>query len=659
MSWIQKLYETHAAIPPDEASVPESHITVKAHIEVVLDAKGNFKRAKVIDKSDSTTVIPCTEESGAKAGIKPKTHPLCDRLQYLAGDFRDFGGEVTSGFKNIPGEPYESYVAQLRTWVEASPHEFTKAILAYVSSGCLIADLVRPEFRLLPLAEGKFVKKKSKGDEDRFPIWSVLATGQLPENAVVRWRVEIPGQPASGTWEDQSLIDNWSAYYPQAITLKDTCMVSGDNASLASLHPAKLRHAGDKAKLISANDKSGFTFRGRFTDPDGQQACGVGYEVTQKAHSALRWLISRQGFRNGTQVFVTWAVSGKRIPPPLVESSDWMDEVSTAFSEEDSCGGGAAIDHSRDVGQGFAQRLNRYMAGYRAQIDPTEDIVVMGLDSATLGRMSITYYRELLGSEFLARLENWYSTMAWPQRLAGEEKPKGKGKTKRRISWQTCAPGPRNIAETAYCRRLDDKLRRTTVERLLPCIIDGRELPRDLIESCVRRAANRVGMEHWEWEQALGVACAMFKGYHSRHGNIDERRMYEMTLEKERDTRDYLFGRLLAIAERIEEMALYVAGESRPTTAARLMQRFADHPCSTWRTIRLALQPYIQRLQSTRGGFLHNMQRLLDEVTCLFRSGDFESDRALAGEFLLGYHCQRQVWTKDRDNKIETEGEKE
>ncbi|WLE98107.1 MAG: type I-C CRISPR-associated protein Cas8c/Csd1 [Candidatus Electrothrix communis] len=35
---------------------------------------------------------------------------------------------------------------------------------------------------------------------------------------------------------------------------------------LTASHPAKVRHTGDKAKLISANDMAGFTFRGRFTD---------------------------------------------------------------------------------------------------------------------------------------------------------------------------------------------------------------------------------------------------------------------------------------------------------------------------------------------------------------------------------------------------------
>ena len=86
-----------------------------------------------------------------------------------------------------------------------------------------------------------------------------------------------------------------------------------------------------------------------------------------------------------------------------------------------------------------------------------------------------------------------------------------------------------------------------------------------------------------------------------------------MTLEEDNRSRDYLYGRLLAIAERIEEIALSVGGENRPTTAARLMQRFADRPSPTWRNIELGLQPYMQRLQSSRPGFLTNRKKELDE----------------------------------------------
>lgn len=129
-----------------------------------------------------------------------------------------------------------------------------------------------------------------------------------------------------------------------------------------------------------------------------------------------------------------------------------------------------------------------------------------------------------------------------------------------------------------------------------------------------------------------------------------------MTLETDRISRDYLYGRLLAIAERIEEIALNVAGEKRPTTAERMMQRFADYPFSTWKTIETALRPYMDRLQSKRAGFLHNMRTLLDEVMNLFVAEEFCQDNKLSGEFLLGYHCQRQIL---RNNKSSEQADQE
>lgn len=656
MSWMQKLYETHGTLArlslanAESVSVPESHSTARAHIEITLDRDGAFSRASVIDKADATTVIPCTEASAARAGSRPVPHPLCDALQYVAVDFRTFGGVVTSGFAKEDDQPHKDSLEQLRQWVAAAPHPKTVLILKYLEGGAVIADLVRQ--RVLPLdANGKIASAKTPETAD-WPLWAVLPAGQSADKAVVRWRVEIPGDLTPGVWEDQSLLDNWSAYYPTTIDTMGLCMVSGDVIALTSLHPAKLRHAGDKAKLISSNDSSGFVFRGRFTDSGGTQACGVGYGVSQKAHSTLRWLIARQGYRNDSQVFVSWAVSGAPTPCLIDDSPDWLDEPIDMDA--------AAIagpDYTRDAGQSFALRLNNYIAGYAAKLDPTECIVVMGLDSATPGRMSVIYYRELLGSEFLKRLKSWHKDMAWPQRVFAKQKGKDKKQGAPVAPWRECAPTPKTIAEAAYGRRLDDKLKRATVERLVPCIVDGREPPTDLVESCVRRAANRPGFkEQWEWEQVLGVACAMYKGRYARHAKIEQRRTYDMALEPERTSRDYLYGRLLAVAERIEEMALYVAGEDRPTTAARLMQRFADHPCSTWRSIEMALQPYMQRLQASRGGFLHNMRTLLDDIVQSFQGDDFTSGQGLTGEFLLGYHCQRQAWKKDKSNAAETEG---
>jgi CRISPR-associated protein Csd1 len=409
----------------------------------------------------------------------------------------------------------------------------------------------------------------------------------------------------------------WASYDASAKATPGVCMVTGETGvELALSHPKRIRHAGDGAKLISANDGSGYTFRGRFTDDTGQQACSVGYEVTQKAHNALRWLIQRQAYRNGDQAIVSWAVGGAPIPDPFGSSLTLL--LAGGDATELS-----AVIADTDTGQAFAKRLNLAMKGYRARLGPTEDIVVMGLDSATPGRMAITFYRELTGSEFLARIERWHSDFAWHQNF---------GKDKHFVG----APAPHDIAEAAYGRRLDDKLKKATIERLLPCIVDGQAFPRDLLESTIRRACNRVGLERWEWEKCLGIACGLYRGAFKNEG-------YEMTLETDRRSRDYLYGRLLAVAEHIESRALYVAGEKRDTMASKLMQRFADRPASTWRIIEPALKPYISRLRAKRAGFMFEMDKLLDEIIPGFIGDDFLDDSKLSGEFLLGYHCQRQV----------------
>ena len=111
-----------------------------------------------------------------------------------------------------------------------------------------------------------------------------------------------------------------------------------------------------------------------------------------------------------------------------------------------------------------------------------------------------------------------------------------------------------------------------------------------------------------------------------------------MALDPNRKTRDYLYGRLLALADSLEEWALSEAKENRSTNAARLMQRFAERPYSTWRTIELSLTPYKARL----GGKSKKRQRMIDEVIASFNGNDFTNDKRLSGEFLLGYHCQRE-----------------
>ena len=128
-----------------------------------------------------------------------------------------------------------------------------------------------------------------------------------------------------------------------------------------------------------------------------------------------------------------------------------------------------------------------------------------------------------------------------------------------------------------------------------------------------------------------------------------------MPLNRNSTSRDYLYGRLLAVAEHIESIALRASDTNRPTTAYRLMQRFSSRPYSTWLTIHQQLNPYMRQLKTQRTKFLSNMERELDEIMALFDQQQFKQDTKLEGEFLLGFHCQRLTLNKKKPETSQTE----
>ena len=117
------------------------------------------------------------------------------------------------------------------------------------------------------------------------------------------------------------------------------------------------------------------------------------------------------------------------------------------------------------------------------------------------------------------------------------------------------------------------------------------------------------------------------------------RRTRTMYLEPNRDDRDYLYGRLLALADNFEESVLRKQGvKDRPTNAIKLMSNFTAKPYTTWSTLWKQLMPY---LKSANGGSWFRNE--VDDVMALFKEGDFEDNKALSPMFLLGYSCQRRA----------------
>ena len=678
MSWMQKLYRTYNEIEKNanlsnlekEKLAPLWHSPQTAHIQITLDGDGKFLGARVLNDKP-IIMLPVTESSeGRTSGLAP--HALADSLQYIAKDLGlTYQKEVITEIEGKNGKKkktkskhedliFNLYTEQLDKWCAAIDNKKVLSIQKYVHKGTVLADLIKE--KVIPVDDNgelltNWIERENK-DKQKPELFNVLTKEQGKfeiRKALVVWSVQIPGDFVPETCKDKEVQKSWGNYYQQ--TLKSQfCTITGNEQKIRESHPAKLLYSGDKAKLISSNDKEGFTYLGRFEEAN--QATTISAEVSHKAHAALRWLIDRQTTaRNNEQVTVAWAISGKPIPSPMKDIStelDWTDidnwDISAVENPDEAAvqrlpeNSEASPDWSVNIGRAAAQIIKKKLHGYQAELKDHEQISLIMLDSATPGRMALTYYQEFLPVDYFANLDAWIDDFSWYHRYSIEQ-PNAKKSDKKKTLWAFVPPSPYSIAEAVYGKSLSDTLKKQLYARLLPVIAGGTSvpIPEDLVRQSFQAACNPNGCENWEWQRNIGVACALYKGWRARHYDLSQRRTYPMSLDTENRSRDYLYGRLIAQAESMEWYALYLQNgkktPTRATNAERYFQQFAQRPYSTWRNLASEkLVPYQNYLTSQGKDFY---KQAIGEIMELFQRDDYVCNDKLSGEFLLGYHCQK------------------
>lgn len=639
MSWIRKLYQTYENCQSEiglegnneEARtplLPVAHTTMNAEVQVTINSKAECFDAQVIlDKRSRVTIIPCTEASASRSGKTPVHHPLFDKLQYLAGDYETYGGSKGGQF-------HEDYMKDLQLWCE-SPFANRKvtAIYEYLKKDRLIEDLVARKV-LICGEDGTLLDKWNGNKNDTPPIFKAAQRGQL--SVAVRIAVALIGDDTPELWKDSQVMQDYISYYTNSMGGEALCVVTGDMLPCSSLHPKKLVPFEANAKLISTNDAQGFTYRGRFND--ASQVASVSYVVSQKAHNALRWLVEKQGYNLDNQCFLAWGTKDEFLPPITGNAADLVRIY-------DKRKGGEEQPDLTD--EDFAKRFNTALAGYHAEIDESAEVVIMGMMAATPGRLSITFYRELPGRQFLENVEKWHEECSWIHSYALSE---GKPYT------FTGAPAPADIVFAAYGENCGDKLKKSTVERILYCIADGGSLPADLMKSAVSRASNLIGLkEGWEREKTLTIACALYRKYRmdeARKKRIEEEPLMPK-LDENRTDRDYLFGRLLAIADYMEHLA-FDKWNDRDTNAMKYQDTFVRKPATTWMVLDQKLNPYKSKLRAKlKGGGQYYLDQI-GVICTLAEDGALESDKPLGPAYLPGYYCQRAA-LRERTTKLKEE----
>lgn len=580
------------------ALTPTAHIVQNAQIEITLDERGSFNRAESVSKDDSKTIIPATEASAGRTSAAC-AHPLSDQLFYIA----PYGGNK-----------YEMYINQLTAWAESEfSHPKVRAVLEYAKGGTIVGDLA--ELGLIELDEnGKPLEKYDK--------------------YMIRWRVMGMGEKDE-CWKDKSLFDAFIGYYNslQNDAPKKLCMISGKDERITESHPKGTVAAAYGAKLISANDSSNFTYRGRFTD--SQQAATISYKASQKAHNALAWVAANQGVIIGGRTFVCWDPRGGQVPvnescifrPPYFADADDKAEKPLVISSSP---------------EEYKADLQKALRGWQDKLPADDPVVIASFDAATTGRLSITYYTELTGSDFLNRLVFWKEHCCWLNGKYGQQSPSI-------YEIVRCAFGTEQSGKLS----VDDRIMREQAQRLLHSVIDKAPIPQDIVMALAHRASMPLAYDvKTNRIKILYNACAVIYAYRT----VTKKEEWEMALEKDKKDRSYQFGRLLAVMEKVERDT-YDRDENREPNAIRMQSVFCERPMYASRIIRDSLNPYFAKLSPGMRIYYNNLIGEIFEKLSEFNEN--ELNRQLEDSYLLGYYLQRNELYKKKENKDSDNNEEE
>ena len=581
-----------------EPLAPISHILTASDLEITLDRNGRFEAACAVGKDEPKIIIPVTQESAGRTS-GACAHPLCDQLCYLA-----------------PSDKIKHalYLDGLQQWAESEyGHPMLGAILAYVQTGSILSDL----------AGCGLIRLKPDGD---------------PENGklLVRWRVLGMDQEPR-CWRNKDLFQSFVDYYTAALSKGESglCMVTGAQAPVARQHPKGVVPLFGNAKLISANDRDGFTYRGRFID--AWQATTVSYAASQQAHNVIKWLAANQGVIIGGRTFLCWSPEGVRIP--------------TAHGRFRSRYGDELVQTKPSA---YHEQLRKTLQGWRSTLPDNAQTVIAVLDAPTTGRLSLTYFRELQASDFLDRLKNWDDRCCWHRGKLGIQSPS-------LYEIVNCAYGNERESKGTYRLVADDKLIKQQVTRLLACRIDSGRMPSDIVRLLVDRASSPHAFRLEVWRNILYAACCAVQiFYFQLKGEI----CMELPLDKM--DRSFQFGRLLAVMDQAERDFYYNASlrgtqeaqQVRTTNAIKLMDQFRQRPLEISeelnRKLRTAYLPRLRKWQQDR------YERTSQDVTVIlsgFPDGDL--NRPLTGLYLIGYNLQMAAFYAKREENPERESQAE
>lgn len=393
------------------------------------------------------------------------------------------------------------------------------------------------------------------------------------------------------------------------------CLISGEEAPIARLHPAIKGVFGGQSSggsIISFNKESFASFGKE------QGANAPVSEVSAFAYTtALNYLLRRENghcLTIGDASTVFWAEAADSETAAAAE--DFFADIMTPPDDE---------QQSQKIFNILEQiAKGRPLQEIAPDLSPDTRFYILGL-APNAARISIRFWLDTTFGQLAANLaQHW-------QDLALEPRP-----------WKIAPSVWRLLLQTAVLGK-SENISPVLAGEMMRAVIGGTLYPMSLLAQLIARIRAD--------GDANGLRVAMIKAVLQRRfrkGLIHEE--VSMSLNTESRNQAYLLGRLFAVLERIQYQAL---GELNAGIADRYYGSASAVPFSVFPRLLSGAKHHLSRLRKDKAGMAVNLDKDLGEIIAMLPE-TFPRHLSIdeQGRFAIGYYQQKQSYFAKKDPAV-------
>lgn len=423
---------------------------------------------------------------------------------------------------------------------------------------------------------------------------------------------------------DPEILKSWSSY-AKYIERQNSGIDYVTGREMALQNPKYTKKYIGNTKMISSQDSKGLPYIFKGLLKETEEAVSFGVESVQKVENMLDFLLAIvTPYGIGGRNYTIWnkVNPNKKLDSPIADDDPFIQTQEMVY----------------EIDEIYAYHNFLKNRGYDQHIDlkeiANETIVYLVTEKSSDGRLGIVDYQNFTLKEYYQRFLSWHND--------------GAIHLERKEKWEF---GTIKFIEIAKFTSKD--IQKRVLHDLTKSLLNEASIPRYIDELLLRnwsinhiksredvkkKAEDNQYQDYLRYMEVLASVARL-----SRRQKTGGKKVLN---ERNRD-RSYLFGRLLAVADKIERDARFdkfkktenqQKGKYLATNAMRYQSAFAQRPSQTWMRLELKLAPYFVNLEGTKA--IH-YQSLIDQIMNQFEELDFNSEQPLNSMYALGFHQQR------------------